>query len=70
MSEYNTAPTIETVLSAINEGFKSVNARLDRIENHLELVEAKIETLNDHVLTVYGKVRLHEKRISELENRV
>jgi hypothetical protein len=59
MSEYNTQPTIQTLLDEIRAGFAEINTRLERIETKIELLNKRLvefETtlvLHDRPLYVY-----------------
>jgi hypothetical protein len=69
MTDYNTNPTIETVLERIEAlgmemraGFAAINTRLDRLE-------AKLDRLNGRLLDIEGTSDMHDKRIASLEDR-
>jgi tetrahydromethanopterin S-methyltransferase subunit G len=68
MSEYETQPTIKTLLEEMRQGFAAMAEQFNEVFRRLDLIEAKIDSLNERLLTQEGKLRLHDKRITELEN--
>jgi flagellar capping protein FliD len=81
MPDYDTQPTLETILTETQKGFaavaeamktfrEEVTAQFNEVFRRLDMIDAKIDTLNDRLLTLDARVRLHDKRISELESRL
>jgi hypothetical protein len=62
MSEYDTKPTIETVLERMEAGFAGLNLRLDAIESRLEAIE------ND-ALRQDEKIDLFIREVLEMKRR-
>jgi tetrahydromethanopterin S-methyltransferase subunit G len=60
--------TIETVYDKLMQLTELCDREFKQIHRRLELIEAKIDTMNDRLLTQEAKLRLHDKRISELEH--
>jgi flagellar capping protein FliD len=60
--------TIETVYEKLVQLTELCDREFKQIHRRLELIEAKIDTMNDRLLTQEAKLRLHDKRISELEH--
>ena len=65
--KYGTQPTIETVVQMLGEmreeiraGFQAVNARLDKIDR-------KIKILNDDVLSIRADIAGVDQRVTNLE---
>ena len=62
MSEYDTKPTIETVLERMEAGFAGLNLRLDAIESRLEAI------VND-ALRQDEKIDLFIREVLEMKRR-
>jgi hypothetical protein len=60
--------TIEMVYDKLMQLTELCDREFKNIHRRLELIEAKIDTMNDRLLTQEAKLRLHDKRISELEH--
>jgi hypothetical protein len=73
MTDYNTNPTIETVLEKIEALHTEMNGRFDSLRNEMRqgfaMVEAKLDRLNRRLLDMEGTSDLHDKRIASLEDR-
>jgi septal ring factor EnvC (AmiA/AmiB activator) len=70
MSEFNTQPTIQTLLEEMQKGFAAVAEQFNEVFRRLDMIEMKIDRLNNRLLNLEAEVGLHEKRISDLENHV
>lgn len=68
MSTYDTKPTIENVLERIDALREDMLTGFREVFRRLDLIDAKIDTMNERLLTQEAKLRLHDKRISELEH--
>jgi hypothetical protein len=62
--------TLEMVYEKLVQLTDLCDMNFKEIDRRLGMIEAKIDTLNDRLLTLDAKVRLHDKRITELESRL
>jgi hypothetical protein len=70
MSEYTTQPTMQSLLEEMRNGFAAIAEQFQEVFRRFDLLEAKIDSLNERLLTQEAKLRLHDKRISELEHHL
>ena len=62
MSEFNTRPTIETVLEAVQNGFRASELKLDAIERRLDALEAG----QAKIVSEFALLRKDNRRVEEM----